>query len=99
LRAVDSSVLEVYCVGYSRWVQAERDIAHNGTVIPYVIHNRDGSTQTKLVKNPALSVSSDAQKQMLRAGSLLGFNPVDRSRVTAPPKRNSNPFADLDDDE
>jgi hypothetical protein len=48
-------------------------------------------------------VSSDSQKQMLRAGSLLGPNPVDRTKISATPKQMANPFAALmgddDDDE
>jgi hypothetical protein len=38
---------------------------------------------------------------MLRAGSLLGLNPVDRSKISATPKQLANPFAALlaDEDE
>lgn len=98
LRATDVGVLASYSVAYSRWIAAERKIAAEGTVI--TVTGSQG--QTKLVKHPALLVSSEAQKQMLRAGSLLGLNPVDRSKISATPKQLANPFAALlsdDDDE
>lgn len=95
LRATDTGVLASYCVAYSRWQQAEEKLAAEGPVKEVT-----GSTgQTKFVKHPMLMVSAEAQKQMLRAGSLLGFNPVDRSKVGATPKQVANPFADLDNDE
>jgi len=94
LKAVDVAVLASYATAYSRWITAEKQIAEQGTVISV-----SGSTgQTKLVKNPALTVGSDAQKQMLRAGSLLGLNPADRNRLNAAPKQIANPFTALMDD-
>jgi P27 family predicted phage terminase small subunit len=98
LRATDVGVLASYAVAYSRWIAAEKKIAAEGTVI--TVTGSQG--QTKLVKHPALLVSSESQKQMLRAGSLLGLNPVDRSKISATPKQIANPFAALlgdDEDE
>jgi P27 family predicted phage terminase small subunit len=99
LHATDVSVLSSYAVAYSRWVAAEQQIAKEGTVLTVT-----GSTgQVKHIKHPALMVSSESQKQMLRAGGLLGLNPVDRARLSASPKDTNNPFAALmgggDDDE
>jgi P27 family predicted phage terminase small subunit len=98
LKSTDVAVLSSYAMAYSRWITAEKRIAEDGTVIQ--VSGSQG--QTKLVKNPSLTVSSDAQKQMLRAGALLGLNPVDRNRLNASPKQLSNPFTALmgdDDDE
>lgn len=91
LRATDVGVLASYSVAYSRWIASEKKIAIEGTVV--TVTGSQG--QTKLVKHPALLVSSEAQKQMLRAGSLLGLNPVDRSKISATPKQAANPFAAL----
>lgn len=91
LRATDTAVLAMYCVAFSRWTTAEKQIATEGTVIK--VSGSQG--QTKLVKNPTLTVSSEAQKQMLQAGALLGFNPSDRSRVSAPPKQSEDAFSQL----
>lgn len=91
LRSTDVGVLASYSVAYSRWIAAETKIAAEGTVIKVT-----GSTgQEKFIKHPALLVSSESQKQMLRAGSLLGLNPVDRSKISASPKQLANPFATL----
>jgi P27 family predicted phage terminase small subunit len=96
LRATDVGVLASYSVAYSRWIAAEKRIAAEGTVLKVV----GSQGQEKFVKHPALLVSSEAQKQMLRAGSLLGLNPVDRNKISATPKQLSNPFAALlDNDE
>ena len=97
LRATDVGVLASYAVAYSRWIAAEKRIATEGTVIKVL----GSQGQEKYVKHPALLVSSEAQKQMLRAGSLLGLNPVDRGKISATPKQIANPFAALlgDDDE
>jgi P27 family predicted phage terminase small subunit len=98
LRATDVGVLSSY-VAYSRWIASEKKIAADGTVIK--VEGSQG--QVKFVKHPALMVSSESQKQMLRAGSLLGLNPVDRTKISATPKQLANPFAALmgddDDDE
>jgi P27 family predicted phage terminase small subunit len=99
LHSTDVSVLASYAVAYSRWVAAEQQVAVEGTVIKV-----DGSQgQSKLVKHPALTVSAESQKQMLRAGSLLGLNPADRYKLAAPAKQAANPFAALlnneDDDD
>lgn len=95
LRATDTAVLASYCAAYSRWEKAERELATKGAVIEV-----DGSQgQKKFVKNPQLMISEQSQKMMLRAGSLLGFNPADRSKVSAPPKQAENPFGNLDDED
>jgi P27 family predicted phage terminase small subunit len=95
LRATDVSVLASYSVAYSRWIAAEKRIATEGTVIRIL----GSQGQEKYVKHPALLVSAEAQKQMLRAGSLLGLNPVDRSKISATPKQIANPFAALMSDD
>jgi|GEM_PF-2791768 len=91
LRATDVGVMASYAVAFSRWIAAEKKIAVEGTVLK--VEGSQG--QIKFVKHPALMVSSEAQKQMLRAGSLLGLNPVDRSKISATPKQLANPFAAL----
>ncbi len=91
LHSTDVGVLASYAVNYSRWVHAERRISTEGTVL--LVEGSQG--QSKHVKHPALMVSSDAQKQMIRAGALIGLNPVDRNRLSASPKQLANPFASL----
>jgi P27 family predicted phage terminase small subunit len=91
LHATDKAVLTSYAANYSRFVAAEEKVNREGTVIEVV----GSQGQSKWIKHPALMVSSEAQKAMIRAGSLIGLNPVDRKRLSASPKQLSNPFASL----
>jgi P27 family predicted phage terminase small subunit len=95
LHSTDVGVMASYAVNYSRWIAAEKKIAAEGTVIEQI----GSQGQSKSVKHPALMVSADAQRQMIRAGALIGLNPVDRNRLSASPKQLSNPFASLLDSE
>jgi P27 family predicted phage terminase small subunit len=97
LRATDLGVVVSYAVAYSRWMAAEKQITKEGTVLQVM----GSQGQQKFVKHPALLVSAAAQTQMLRAGSLLGLNPVDRAKISASPKQLANPFTSLlgNDDE
>jgi P27 family predicted phage terminase small subunit len=100
LHGTDVAILASYSVAYSRWVASEQQVTKEGTVLKVM----GSQGQFKFIKHPALMVSSESQKQMLRAGSLLGLNPVDRARLSASPKDTNNPFAalmggnDADDD-
>jgi P27 family predicted phage terminase small subunit len=97
LRATDVGVMASYAVAYSRWIAAEKAIASNPTGPVVKVTGSQG--QEKWIKHPSLLVSSEAQKQMLRAGSLLGLNPVDRCKISASPKQLANPFASLMNDD
>lgn len=93
-RLPDRAVLASYCQAYSRWQTAEELISVEGTVIRATGHNG----QEKLIPHPALSVAEQAQRQMLRAATLCGFTPADRSKISAPPKQAINPFLTVMDD-
>lgn len=89
LRSTDVGVVASYAIAYSRWMAAEKQVTREGTVIQVM----GSQGQTKMVKHPALLVAASAQQQMLRAGSLLGLNPVDRAKISASPKQAANPFS------
>jgi P27 family predicted phage terminase small subunit len=99
LHSTDSSILASYAVAYSRWMAAEKQVAAEGTVLK--VEGSQG--QFKFIKHPALMVSAECLKQIIRSGGLLGLNPVDRARLSASPKQAASPFAALmggeDDDE
>ena len=95
LHSTDKAVLASYASNYSRWVAAEKQVAKEGTVL--LIEGSQG--QNKWIKHPALTVSGEAQKNMLRAGALIGLSPVDRNRLSASPKEQASPFAAFDTDE
>lgn len=94
LKQTDMSVLASYCQAYAMWQKAVEITNREGLTIKQI----GDKGQVRMVKHPALSIAADAQKDMLRAGSKLGFNPVDRIKVPQPPKQAANSFDSLDDD-
>jgi P27 family predicted phage terminase small subunit len=91
LKATDTAVLAMYCVAYSRWQTSEEQLTKEGTVITVT----GSKGQNKLIKNPTLTISGEAMRQVASLGALLGFNPSDRSKVAAPPKNAKDSFSDL----
>lgn len=83
----DLANLEAYCAAYSRWRQAEEDIAKNGIVVAGM--NSD-------IKNPACTVANESLKQMTTFGSALGLDPASRARLAVPGAKDAdNPFKNL----
>ncbi|GAA4493250.1 phage terminase small subunit P27 family [Pseudaeromonas paramecii] len=78
--------LEAFCAAYSRWRQAEREIAMHGLVVA-------GATGGP-IKNPACTVVNESLRQMTTFGSLLGLDPSSRSRLIGGGKKKgeANPF-------
>jgi P27 family predicted phage terminase small subunit len=88
LRATDRGIVTSYAVNHARWEAAEKTIAAEGTVVKVT----GSQGQEKWIKHPALAVAAEAQMLMIRAGSLLGLNPVDRNKISAAPKVADDPF-------
>ena len=65
--------LEVFCVNYSVYYQAYEQIKQHGLL---VLDNNGN-----LKKNPAVIAKNDAEKLLFKCGSLLGLDPVSRSRM------------------
>ncbi|OFE11665.1 terminase [Pseudohongiella acticola] len=87
LAASDLHNLEVFCCAYSRWREAEKNIAKNGVTVPGM--NND-------IKNPACTAANEATKQMSTYGAALGLDPATRSRLAVPGAKDAaNPFRDL----
>jgi P27 family predicted phage terminase small subunit len=92
LTQIDSSILAAYCVNFAAWVEAEQDIAKNGSIIDEPIVNRASGnvTGTKKGINPAVRVSQTRQAAMLKAIQALGFDPRSRQAVDTTPVKNDN---------
>lgn len=69
----DAPLLIAYCNAFAYMLQADADIAANGTVV----ETGDGSIK----KSPYVNVRNDAVSQMTRTGSLLGLDPLTRLRA------------------
>ena len=85
LTVADIHNVEVFCMAYNRWRQAEDDIKVNGVTI---------TNESTTIKNPAVTVVNEATNQMMKFGALLGLDPSSRQRLSGAAKDNtpSNPF-------
>lgn len=88
LRMTDLHNVEAFCMAYHRWRQAEDDVTKNGVVVTGAMGGP--------IKNPALTAVSEAKKQMIQFGSLLGLDPSSRTRLIGKkPPEEQNPFTRL----
>lgn len=69
----DYTNLELYCVNYSLYRRAVKDLAERG----FSIQNSQGTE----ARNPALTAKSEAEKIIIKMSSLLGFDPVSRRKT------------------
>lgn len=88
LQLTDMHNLEAFCVAYANWRAAVDDVHKNGVVVA-------GATGGP-IKNPALTVLNEADRQMVTFGSILGLDPSSRQRLRSPDSgKTSNPFGKL----
>lgn len=74
LSPADGPALAVYCVAFSRWVEACNDLAENG----YTIRSQRGWKT-----NPAVAVAAQCEATITRVLAEFGCTPSARSRVKA----------------
>ena len=85
---VDRAVLALYCVAWSRWVEAEEKVKKIGPVIK----TKNGN----LVHNPYLNVANRAMEQVKIFARELGMTPSARSSIQAQlPEKVADPLADF----
>ena len=70
---VDRAALAAYCQAWSRWVDAEGQVARLGTIVKTANGN--------LIQNPYLAVANRAMEQMAKLATEFGMTPSSRSRV------------------
>lgn len=83
LQVVDRAALTGYCAAWATFVEAAKDVAKRGVLVPGrspADKARDGDGGA-LVKNPALQIQRDASVQMRSWARELGFTPDARGRV------------------
>ncbi len=83
LRPTDVSLLASYCVLYSRWRTAALDVETNGQTLTVVSTTRTGRAE-KPITNPAVRNEILYSSALVKVGTKLGLNPLDRSRVEVP---------------
>jgi P27 family predicted phage terminase small subunit len=77
LQEVDRASLTAYCVAWASFVDAAKDLAERGPLVP-ARSSADGDAK---VKNPAAQVVRDSSEAMRKWARELGFTPDARGRV------------------
>lgn len=87
LKLTDIQNLELYCAAYERFRAAEADVMERGIVLT----GYGGAVS----KNPSVTVSNEAIRQMATVGAMLGLDPSSRTRIQVPSDGEDNPFRRL----
>ncbi|MEE8473552.1 MAG: phage terminase small subunit P27 family [Dehalococcoidia bacterium] len=72
----DGTALAAYCILYSRWTQAEKQVQTSGITITVVT-----GTGVRVVKNPAVTIAEKALSQLAGFIAEFGLSPQARSRI------------------
>lgn len=83
LSTADRTALAAYCVCYSRWVEAERNVKKSGTIVK-------SPDKGFPMKSPFLSIAESAMQQMIRLSVEFGLTPSSRSRIRVAPGSRKN---------
>lgn len=87
---IDMAALAAYCQAYSRWLDAENQLAEQGLTITTMSGN--------IIQNPLVRIANKAMLIMHRYLSEFGMTPSSRSKVSALPTdggKSKNPFAKI----
>ncbi|GKX65639.1 phage terminase small subunit P27 family [Inconstantimicrobium mannanitabidum] len=84
----DLALLEVYCKNYEKWINAEKFLDEHG--YSYICSTGYPSPY------PEVTISNNAQKQMMSAMRELGLSPAARSKIKQLIKPNSNVDEEMD---
>lgn len=84
---VDRAALAMYCQGWGRWVEAERELLVLGPVVT--------SDKGNLYQNPWMGIANKAQDNLRRMIAEFGLSPAQRSRVVAMPAERERSLAEI----
>ena len=84
---VDRAALAAYCQAWSRWVDAEGQVAKLGTLVK--------TSNNNVIQNPALAIANRAMEQMVKLATEFGMTPSSRSRIQVAEKDTGPSLADL----
>ncbi len=85
----DLPMLLSYCNSFSMMLEADRDILEDG----FYSQTADGGKK----KHPAVNVRNDAISQLKMIGSLLGLDPMSRSRIVGGGASNGEDINEFDE--
>jgi P27 family predicted phage terminase small subunit len=77
LTELDTALLSMYCVVFSRWVRAEGELLKNKESVPEIDETPNGYRQ----QSPWLLIANNAIKQMQSLCAEFGLSPATRARI------------------
>ena len=88
LTITDVHNLEIFCISYSNWRSAQKEVAEDGVTIL----DENG----KKYKNPAMTALNESARQIATFGAMLGLDPGSRQRlIGGNQEKSGNRFADF----
>lgn len=86
LAAIDWSVIELFSVAYTRWREAEIELARTGPVVQEPLTNRTTGNVVgyRSVPNTWAKIAKDRASQLSAAATKLGLEVSSRSRLALP---------------
>lgn len=87
LTVVDRAMLAAYCQAYSRWFEAERQLAKTSLVIE--------TDKGNLMAHPLVGIANRSMVLMLKFAIEFGMTPSARARVKAEPLKPETSLVEL----
>jgi P27 family predicted phage terminase small subunit len=97
LKQTDVSILANYCMTYAHWRAAIEDVEKNGATILVTSTTRTGKSE-RPATNPAVRHAVLFSAALIKIGTKLGLNPLDRGRIETPEAENDETGPDPFDD-
>jgi P27 family predicted phage terminase small subunit len=85
LATVDLALLRAYCYQVALMLEAEEELEMNGKTV-----ERFTANGAHTVRSPWVAILSDATEKVSKLGQQFGFSPASRTRISAPPKPESD---------
>jgi P27 family predicted phage terminase small subunit len=92
LTPADGPALLLHCEIWARWLNCQRQLQKDGTVITQTYFSKDGSERTALKQHPALKIAQDCERSLRQSLHSFGMTPNSREKVTpAAPEHKPDP--------
>lgn len=87
LSKIDATALEMYCVAYGNWREAQEKIRRYGPLVKA----KSGFLQ----QSPYMQIANKSFEQMRSMLAEFGMTPSSRTRISVPTEKKNNVFAQL----
>jgi P27 family predicted phage terminase small subunit len=98
LTELDRAVMAGYCMAWSAFVKADRQVQEHGDVLFSKKTDKGGNKTETPYMSPYVNLRAMAMKQMLTYGAEMGLTPASRSRIHVGGKKDTDGFDNGCDD-